>query len=403
MQSDLARHVASKLTGRRVAVALSGGRDSVVLLHALVRGGADVRAAHVDHGLRADSDDDAAFCRELAANLGISFAVARIVVRRGNSTQGRARAQRYAALVRLAARLGADVLAVAHHADDAWESVVLQTERGAGPVGAAGPNTSSDWWGFDIVRPLLDVRSAQLEEYAKTHRLRWREDPSNQDPYYARVRVRQSDQEFDERALQQRRRDAAALGRDAARIAGVRRPTACVFGRDVLAAAPLPVRARVVLDAARELHGELSGALVDELGAAVADDQRAPRWFCGRRVAVEVSADAVSFHATRGQGTRLLDARATASLVVSSPGEVPWFGGRVVVEPGQVGLTLRGPRAGDRINGHSVFELLSEHGVPPGDRWCWPCFYDESGCVHVSNITNDSTTYTGLSTTMIPR
>lgn len=382
--SELSAQVARTVRGRRVVVGLSGGLDSVALTHLLVCGGADVRVAHVDHGLRPDSDEDARFCAALAANLGLSFGCARVEIQRGNSTQGRARIQRYAALVRLAAELGGDLLAVAHHADDAWESSELQTARRAGAIGASGPTLWSEWHGFDLVRPLLDVRRTTIAEAAAELSLVWREDPSNLDATYERTRVRAEDN-FDAELLAARRKEAEKL-RDAVAIDRERRPLETVFSRAMLAGFAPDVRGRILLDAARELHAELPGAVATQLVDAIADEDLSPREYCGRRVVAEVSADHVTVVATRGQGTRLLGGRRTAAVTLTDARAVSWFGDRIEIAARHVGRTLRGPQKGDRFEGRSVLGLLARHNVRPYARWRWPCIFDRKTCIEVCGI-----------------
>ena len=159
--------------GTRVAVAVSGGADSVALLHLLLR--ARARAAgskspglvHVNHQLRGrDADRDEAFCRALAAQLDVPAHVERVGVRQAAAAEGRsiedaARRRRYAALEEAAQALGADRVAVGHTRDDQAETVLLKLLRGAGPRGLAGiyPQNGA------IVRPLFDVRRQQLRTW----------------------------------------------------------------------------------------------------------------------------------------------------------------------------------------------------------------------------------------------
>jgi tRNA(Ile)-lysidine synthase len=191
------------LSGRAVAVACSGGVDSVVLTHALValadRFALRLSIAHVNHDLRGDeSDGDEAFVRDLASALGVPFAAERVDprarVRAAPSSRARptlqeaARRLRADALRRLATSLGADRVATAHTADDQAETVLLRLLRGSGPAGLGGiPEASPDG---RIARPLLAVSRAGVLAYAQLHALGWREDPSNANDHYARSRMR---------------------------------------------------------------------------------------------------------------------------------------------------------------------------------------------------------------------
>jgi tRNA(Ile)-lysidine synthase len=183
--------------GGRVAVALSGGPDSVALLHLLRElepAGelAVVGTAHLNHGLRgADSDEDEQFCREMSAGLGLPLDVERADVRalareRKRSIEDAARLARYAFLERAAARLAADVVAVGHSRDDQAETFLLRLFRGAGPRGLAGilPRAGR------VVRPLLDVARAELRAYVAERGIEYREDATNADVRIPRNRVR---------------------------------------------------------------------------------------------------------------------------------------------------------------------------------------------------------------------
>jgi tRNA(Ile)-lysidine synthase len=183
--------------GDRVLVALSGGPDSVALLHVLLelqRDGDLVVAgvAHFHHQLRgAEADDDEAFCRELAASLGLPFEVGRGDVRQearnaGRSIEDVARQLRYAFLHSAADRLGADVIAVGHTLDDQAETFLLRLLRGAGARGLSGIRPRAG----RVIRPLIKIFRAELREDSRQRGLVWREDASNRDLTMARNRVR---------------------------------------------------------------------------------------------------------------------------------------------------------------------------------------------------------------------
>ena len=172
--------------GERVCVALSGGMDSMVLLHALWRltqtGGLGARlsALHVHHGISPLADAWADFCRDACARWGIALRVARVTVphHSGEGLEGAARRLRYEVF----AQTEADYLALAHHRDDQAETVLLRLLRGGGVAGAAGMSTLRPQTpGPLLARPLLPVRRAAIASYAKAHELQWVEDESNED------------------------------------------------------------------------------------------------------------------------------------------------------------------------------------------------------------------------------
>lgn len=177
-------------------VGVSGGRDSVALLHACVAGGLDVRAAHVHYGLRGEaSDADEALVRHLAGKLGVAVAVHRVppAERPARSVQAWARRVRYAFFDAQARAVGAAWVAVAHHRDDQVETVLLQTLRGAGPLGQAGMwpvRALAPGSPVRLVRPLLGAPRAEIDAYAAAHALPFHDDASNAHPGYRRARVR---------------------------------------------------------------------------------------------------------------------------------------------------------------------------------------------------------------------
>jgi tRNA(Ile)-lysidine synthase len=172
--------------GKRIAVALSGGLDSVVLLH-LLKDTPGVRAIHVHHGLSANAGAWAAFCRRLCNAWKVPLTISRVKVRRtGKGLEAAAREARYAAF----RKLEVDVIALAHHLDDQAETVLMNLLRGAGVRGAAGMRPRSGFEGKVLARPLLEVSRKTLEEHARRHGLEWIEDESNADEALTRNFVR---------------------------------------------------------------------------------------------------------------------------------------------------------------------------------------------------------------------
>ena len=176
--------------GDVVLVAVSGGSDSVALLHLLhtlsPEYGVRLHVLHVDHGLRPDSADDASFVRRVGERLGVAVEVANVTVPAGDSLEARARDVRYAALESAAARLGATRIALGHTADDQAETMLMRMLEGTGVRGLAGiPAVRGR-----IIRPLLGVRRSALRAELERAGLSWVDDPTNVDPKFFRNRVR---------------------------------------------------------------------------------------------------------------------------------------------------------------------------------------------------------------------
>jgi tRNA(Ile)-lysidine synthase len=181
----------------RVAVALSGGLDSMVLLRLAHAHGLDVCALHVHHGLSPNADAWRDHCAAAAAGLGVPFDWRAVVVAKGKSgIEAAARKLRYAALGEMCRLHGAGVLLTAHHLDDQVETVLLQLLRGSGPAGLSGMDPANRAPGLlgderlAMARPLLGVARADLERCAREQGVAWVEDESNTDPRYARNALR---------------------------------------------------------------------------------------------------------------------------------------------------------------------------------------------------------------------
>jgi tRNA(Ile)-lysidine synthase len=178
----------------RYIIALSGGLDSTVLAQALAvtrqHHGKALLAVHVDHGLQAESEHWADYCRELAARIGVEFVAERISVDTTGSggLEAAAREARYAVLGRH--MRGRDWLLSAHHRNDQAETLLLNLMRGSGPAGLAGIGLMTPFAAGWLVRPLIDVSRAELEAYAAAEDLRWLEDPSNEDLRFDRNYLR---------------------------------------------------------------------------------------------------------------------------------------------------------------------------------------------------------------------
>lgn len=167
----------------RYLVAVSGGIDSVVLLDMLVRDKKhELAVAHFDHGIRADSADDARFVAGLAAKYNLPFVTKReeLGVQAGEEL---ARAHRYRFL-RDEAKKHDAVIVTAHHQDDVIESIAINISRGTGWRGLAVLGAA------DIQRPLLNLAKSQIRAYALANCLEWVEDSTNASIKYLRNRLR---------------------------------------------------------------------------------------------------------------------------------------------------------------------------------------------------------------------
>ncbi len=184
-----------------VAVAFSGGRDSLALLHATARAalGLDLQvvALHVHHGLMPQADawlqSTQSLCqRWRRRGLPLRWRGHRVSTKpdAGESVEAWARRERYAALEQMAREEGASLLLLAHHQRDQAETVVLQALRGAGPRGLAAMPVCLERDGLVWARPWLSMPRETIEAYVLRHRLRAIEDPSNLDERWARNRLR---------------------------------------------------------------------------------------------------------------------------------------------------------------------------------------------------------------------
>lgn len=166
----------------RYVVAVSGGVDSVVLLHQLIqRPELDVIVAHFDHGIRDDSHHDATFVQKLADTYGLLFESKREALG-AQASEELARERRYEFLRAVTKKHGAQ-LVTAHHADDAVETVAINFTRGTGWRGLAVLDS-------DVVRPLIDISKQEIIAYAQKHNLSWHEDSTNASDVYLRNRLR---------------------------------------------------------------------------------------------------------------------------------------------------------------------------------------------------------------------
>ncbi|MEZ4861825.1 MAG: tRNA lysidine(34) synthetase TilS [Caldilineaceae bacterium] len=199
-----------------IVVAVSGGADSCSLLHLLRRqapeAGLRLHVAHVDHGLRTDSGEDARFVEALATAYGLPFTQKvlppGLLLGARGGVEAAARQARYAFLAEVALHVTPatqpPLIALAHHADDQAETLLLHLVRGSGLAGLEGMRWLTERWASELtpdtlvaddrhvafIRPLLNVRRAAILQYLQDNQLAWREDSTNAQTTYARNRLR---------------------------------------------------------------------------------------------------------------------------------------------------------------------------------------------------------------------
>jgi tRNA(Ile)-lysidine synthase len=233
--ADIAALFSPWEAARGILLGVSGGPDSVALM-LLAAEWARARAAPpplfvatVDHGLRKESRSEAETVAGWAAALGLPHAI--LVwegVKPKSRIQERAREARYALLSQHAARIGADYIMMAHHADDQAETILFRLLRGSGISGLSGMGSSCKRNGITLARPLLTCAKAELVALCERRTQPFIRDPSNHDPAYARTRIRRlslhlAEEGFDRDALLRLGRRAAradaALDKHARRVA----------------------------------------------------------------------------------------------------------------------------------------------------------------------------------------
>jgi tRNA(Ile)-lysidine synthase len=392
--------------GIRLGVAVSGGADSVFLLHYLVeRGGAPVTVLHVNHGLRgAESDGDQRFVEELAGKLGLDIATHRMGHATGNLEQY-CRRERMAFFGKMIREGRVDRVATGHTATDQAETVLMRVLRGAGTTGMRGvlPVTAEG-----LVRPLLGVGRDEVREDLRARGRSWREDASNESAAFLRNRVRarllpvmkELDPEVE-----------AALGR-MAEMAAVDEDYWRAEGKKVLAQAGSWKRGGLVLERRilLELHPALLGRVVRmalELG--LGSLRRMDREHVDRVVQLvrgdsgEGIAEVAGGRVVRSMDWVRIGGEEWGELEVALPGEFTgggyafraWVGDNEQDATALDWERLRPPvqlrtwRAGDRFQPEGaeeakpVKEFFERARVPSWDRQMWPMITDSDGIVWI--------------------
>ncbi len=195
------RYNTSMSSDQVYVVAVSGGVDSVALLHMLVNhflqnyqlptSNYKLIIAHFDHGIREESGDDAQFVADLAAQYGLMFEIGRANLG-PNASEESARDARYNFLRQCCIKYNADGVITAHHQDDLVETALINLIRGTSWRGLGSLELSSHVFGFNLLRPLLNISKKEIFRYAGAHELQWVEDSTNQNLDYLRNYVRRT-------------------------------------------------------------------------------------------------------------------------------------------------------------------------------------------------------------------
>lgn len=315
-------------SAHRVAVAVSGGGDSVALLHLLRDAGKDVVAVTVDHRLRPESADEAARVAQWCRDWGISHHL--LVWAGGGDGKGnlmdRARRARRALIADWARAQGLDVVALGHTADDQAETLLMGLTRAAGIDGLCGLRQSWTEGRLTWERPALAIPREALRQFLRHRGLPWVEDPTNADDRYLRVRMR--------KALAQ----IAPLGLTPDRLA--QSASHLASARTALVAVTVEAAERVIVEAAGALKVDLAAlsALPPEIARRLV--QAALLWLSGedyppraadlaRFIAGMTSGRQPTLAGCRWAGGWLAQERRAASLsrwMVAGAGEVRLLG-----------------------------------------------------------------------------
>lgn len=183
--------------GDRLVVGVSGGPDSLALLYLLnslkKEFNLRLQVAHLDHGLRKGSPKDLAFTREIARKLGIPFSAGEVKLKElagKGSPEEVARNARLAFLFKVARENKTRKIALGHNLDDQAETVLMRLIRGSGLYGLSGILPKREIHGYQLIRPLIEIKRSEIEAYLKRKKLKPRIDPTNLKDLYLRNRIR---------------------------------------------------------------------------------------------------------------------------------------------------------------------------------------------------------------------
>lgn len=380
------------LRGRTLALALSGGVDSVVLLHLLARlaprQGYALRAIHVDHGLSANSGSWARFCRRLCREWGVPLEVRRVKIgeRRGVGLEAAARAARRAAL----GRARADVLALAHQLDDQAETVLMNLLRGTGLRGASGMPVRGTLGGKVVVRPLLAVPRTVIVRYARAHSLQWVEDEMNDDLSLTRGYLRRRILPLLEQRYPRWREALARAARHFAEADALLR-------RRATTSPALALRAHLAAHGLRAPTERRLGDMLRQLSGrgartAIRHDGAVLRAYRGE-ITLERAAPPTQFAPVKWTGERRLRLPALAGELRLRPARGAGID-RARLEAGEVRVCQR--RGGERLQPNperprrTLKNLFQEAGVPPWWRERLPLLYCDGELVWAPGLGIDA-------------
>lgn len=407
MADSVRNLLAHQLGGKRVVLAVSGGRDSMSLLHAALAHGSAARASVVavatfDHATGAHAAESVALVRRVAARSGVEVVAERAPV--AVHTEAAWRAQRWSFLRGVALERRAQI-ATAHTRDDQLETVLIRVMRGSGARGLAALLARTD-----ILRPLLSVSRDDLARYARRERLEWIEDPGNARPDHLRNRLRHDLIPALTRARPSLAAELLALGERAAALRNevdafvdaelplTRRDGAVLLARasllrfDAESLALLwpavAARAGATLDRRGTdrlvafTTSERSGARIQLSGGFEAASHRGS--IIVRRAATNPDQSALTLHGRVSLGRFRFDARDEAVVSLWS-----------ATLPARKTLTVRTWQPGDRMvpaggSERRVKGLLRDAGVDAASRSAWPVVLADDDIVWVPGVRRSS-------------
>lgn len=362
--------------GDRIVIAVSGGIDSMVLLHLLrftpELPALDLVAAHLDHAMREGSAADALWLRGVCAAWGIPLETERLGA--PPAGEAAARQSRYAFLERVRQERGARLCVTAHHGDDQAETVLFRAVRDGEPRGLVGIRERR---GPHLWRPLLPFERAEIRAYGQSVHLTWREDPTNLEPFARNVLRHGILPEIEARVAPAARRSLRRLARRIAEDQEAWKSLSNVLRR----AADVRPESRgfsLGRSALLRLHPAVRGRLLRELAEALG----ARLSEAGTRLAVEFTSSGLSGRRVQPCGglelrrdlERLVLAR-TGPTPIDAPVEIPEAGeGSAVARIGGVSWRVRwsrgasAPAGGESFRAHGLRFPLAVRGRKPGDR-----------------------------------